>query len=211
VPSRSKLGPSLALGALVVALCGCERGCLARWLEGHGAGPATGPGTPGRGPPPSGDLGGLGAIDCPDGMARCGLGIVHVSRAYHYPDPCTLSPEQCQCPWERLGDCPNGCAADGVELDVPRERALTQLCAPGPRSGDDARASFSAVPPPGTIASSCDLAYVCEKGVVVVCGPPAQAVAACTGGCAREGQGLDVDEETAPVTPAAAVALLCKR
>ena len=213
----------LALVALALALSGCERGCLSRWLEDHGAGTAPGPRTPGRGAAPSGDPAGitLAAVDCPDGMARCGQGIVQVSRAYHYPEPCTGSPEQCTCPWERLGDCPHGCAAEGLEVDVPRERAMTQLCAPPPASSDPAAASvgdarahvdaFSAPPPPDAVATACDVGYVCDKGIVVACGPPARAVAACTAGCARDGQGIDVDDESEPVPPAAAVAVLCRR
>ncbi len=209
-----RLGRALALGSVVLALCGCERGCLSRWLADHGAGGAGGPGTPGRGAAPSGDPAGitLAAIDCPDGMARCGQGIVQVSRPYHYPDPCTLSPEQCRCPWERLGDCAKGCAADGLELDVPRERALSQLCSPAPPApADDANARFASSAPADAVVSACDLAYVCEKGVVVACGPPARAIGACTAGCAREGQGFDVDDDTMPVSPSAALAVLCRR
>ena len=187
-----------AVFVLALLSAGCERGCLSTWLAERGVGTAP------QGPvAPSKDRAhiALSSVDCPDGMARCGDGIVEGSRAYHYDDPCKGSPEQCQCPWERLGDCPHGCAADGVELDVPRERALEQLCAPPPG------ASLSRPPSPDATASACEDDYVCAGGVVVACGPPAVAVAACTKGCAREGQAID-DEQ---VTREAATAVLCRR
>ena len=198
--------PLLGLLALPLLLGGCERGCLAGWLSDRGV--ATGPKPPGQGSAPQ-----LAAIDCPDGLARCGNGIVQVSRAYQYADPCTGSPEQCTCPWERLGDCAKGCVVDGLVIDEPRERAIPQLCAPTPAAANvtDARAEFSGPPPADAIASACDAAYVCEHRAVVACGPPARVVGACTAGCAREGQSMDTDDESAPLTPTAALAVLCRR
>ncbi len=194
------------LALLVSGLAGCERGCLSSWLASHGG---AGTGTPTRGPAPSADPAGitLSAVDCPDGMARCGDGIVHASRAYHYAEPCTGSPEQCQCPWERLGDCPHGCVVDGLELDVSRDRALVQLCAPDLAE----RAKLSRPSPPGAIVAGCDSGYLCDRGVVIACGQPSRAVVACVAGCVREGQTVDMDDETTPLAPDAAVAVLCRR
>jgi hypothetical protein len=194
---------ALLLVVLVLALGGCERGCLAGWLSDRGV--ATGPKPPGQGSAPQ-----LAAIDCPDGLARCGNGIVQVSRAYHYADPCTGSPEQCTCPWERLGDCPKGCVVDGLVVDEPRDRAMSQLCAPA-ATARDGGVELSGPPPGDEVVSACDASFVCEHGVVIACGPPARAVGACTAGCAREGQSMDTDDESAPLTPGAALAVLCRR
>jgi hypothetical protein len=178
---------------LLLVFVGCERGCLSNWLAERGLGhPAAGASA--KGPT---DLRG---IDCSDGLARCQDGVVEVSIAYHYPDPCSGPAEKCRCPWERLGDCPGACAADGVELVVERERALRQLCAARPdedfarRSGDAA-----AVVP-------CEATFACHGSTVIACGPPPAAVATCARGCAHEGDALEEEVDTV-----AASALLCSR
>ena len=208
-------GSIIAVAVFSVALGGCERGCLSTWLQKKGMTTGSDPESPaGGGTParPAGDRSGisLSAVDCPDGLARCGNGIVQVSRAYHYAEPCNGSPELCQCPWERVGDCPIGCAAEGAEVDLPKDRALAQLCAPSPA---DEAPPFAAAPPGDSIAPACDDGYVCDRGLVIACGPPARALAKCLAGCAREGQALFADEGMTDdaLTPAAARAVLCTR
>jgi hypothetical protein len=179
---------------IFLALCGCERGCVRDWLAERGlAHPAPGASAGGKGI----DLRGF---DCSDGLARCQEGVVEVSMAFHYPDPCDGPPEKCTCPWQRLGDCPVGCAADGVELVVPRERALLQLCAVRPDE-NLARPSGDAA-----VVAPCEGTFACIGATVVACGPPPAAVATCTRGCAHDG---DVLDDALDVT--AATALLCSR
>lgn len=187
-----RLGFPLLLALLTT---GCERGCLSSWLAERGVGPApTGATTWAPQLPLSG-------VDCPEGLARCSSGIVSVSRAFHYSEPCKGPPEQCQCPWERLTDCPRGCAADGVEIDVPRHRAAAQLCAPAPDE------IFARSPSLDAKLALCEATYMCTGGTVRACGPPPAAVATCTKGCAVDGQ--ELEEEG--VTASAATALLCAR
>ena len=148
----------------------------------------------------------LGGIDCSDGLARCSGGMVEVSRAYHVPDPCHGPEERCRCPWERIDECPQGCAADGVELDLPREEAVKQLCVP---SEPVSLPLVEAGAPPLTACDGEGSAerYRCEQSKVLMCGtPPPQFIASCTRGCRREGEALD--EEDLPSQ--AAVLLLCR-
>lgn len=141
-------------------------------------------------------------VDCPPGMARCVGGVVEASRAHHYPLRCRGAPEQCACPWDRLGDCPHGCAVDGVEIEAPAASALTQLCAP---SSVEPEAS-----PLTTVVSACDAQYTCVSSTVIRCGPPAVPLARCTRGCAREGQSID-ESGGANIVESGVVALLCAR
>ncbi len=129
--------------------------------------------------------------------------MVEVSRAYHYADPCNGSPEHCACPWERIEECAQGCAADGVEGVIPRELAALQLCAPSATSTIAVTPARDAAPP-----TSCDgEGYFCRGSAIVACGPPPRLVATCLRGCAREGEAID-DEG---VTPEGAIAILCVR
>ena len=151
----------------------------------------------------------LNGIDCSDGLARCTGGMVEVSRAYHYPDPCHGPEERCRCPWERIDECAQGCAADGVEQVMPGELAAKQLCAlPAGQSteGIARPLTVDAGPPPlGTCDS--EAGYRCVGSVVVACGPSPQRLATCIRGCAREGEALD-DEG---VGVAGVLAILCNR
>ena len=165
----------------------------------------------------------MNAVDCPDGLARCIGGVVEVSRVSHYELPCTGSPETCLCPWDSLGDCPRGCAAEGVEAVIPRDRAFVQLCAPDPADPTEAfaRPAPGVAPPPG----ACETDGVrCVGSLVVACresaapgaggaapgaadGVTARTIATCLHGCAHEGDGID--EEA--VADEAAVRILCAR
>jgi hypothetical protein len=146
------------------------------------------------------------AVDCPDGLARCEEGTVSVSRLATLPMPCSGPASACSCPWEVLGDCPGGCAADGMEIVVERARAVAQLCAPG---GDS---SLPAAPPPPPAPDAGDVLceegqrYLCAGGGVVECASR-KAVGRCVRGCFAEGTSIDDDG----VNREAAFAILCSR
>jgi hypothetical protein len=186
-----------SLFALPAVLAGCERGCARSWLNEHGVGGES------RAARPSGGSPSLNGIDCADGLARCSGGVVEVSRRAVLPQPCHGTPEQCACPWERVGECERACVADGVEAIVDRDRALPQLCAPEPDAGS------VVLPAAGDPPRGCDegQAYRCEGGAVTACRENA-VVARCASGCVVEGAGLDDD---APVSREAACAILCSR
>lgn len=186
----------------LLALPACERGCARDALERARQGSAA---------PIASQPFPLNAVDCPDGLARCRDGVVETSRLFAYPVPCTGPAERCTCPWDRLSPCDHGCVADDVELLLPRDRALSQLCAPA-RSQIVSRPPLPGVaPPPG----ACDgEPYRCLGGVVVACdgdgdGPVGRAVviATCAHGCADEGGSLDDDR----ITRDQAAPLLCRR
>ncbi len=175
----------------VAILCGCERGCARSWLERHGAG------EPGSAP-----AGGraVNAIDCPDGLARCTDGVVEVSRLTTIPQPC-VGPQGCACPWERAGDCEQGCVVEGATLMVDRPKALGQLCAPARDAGPRV---LSVLEP-----AECDEGqlYRCAEGTVVSCAQHA-IVGRCEQGCATEG--ADIGDDVT-VDREGAFAILCSR
>ena len=186
--------PSLLL-SLLILLSGCERGCARSWFEEHGVG------SQGRRPPPG--AGALNAVDCPDGLARCNDGIVEVSRLAMISQPCRGTPEQCACPWERVGECDRGCVVDGLDVIMERLKASAQLCAPEVDAGAVARTLAVTSP------SGCDeeQLYRCAGGAVVACAEGA-VVGMCTRGCFAEG--ASVGGELA-VSREAAFAILCSR
>jgi len=124
-PSRCRARPfalafRLPLPAVLLALlAGCERGCLRRTIEEKLGGGGELP--QGRGDLPR-------SAACPEDLARCSAGRVRAAGRLAPETKC--SPEGCPCPWDDLGACTYGCAVDGLELDVSRERAFKQLCAP---------------------------------------------------------------------------------
>ena len=202
------------LGALVLGLGGCERGCLATWLTEHGAGKPSAS-------PPKGALP-LNGVDCPDGLARCVGGVVEVSRASHYTLPCTDPQAGCTCPWDSLGPCALGCAADGVEVVAAPERALAQLCATDPANPvarpiaeaamppgacEDVGATTASRPTAGGPSTPEERTYRCLASVVVTCSSfgGGKAVAACAHGCFHDGDTLDEEE----ADPESAARILC--
>lgn len=146
----------------------------------------------------------LRAVDCPDGLARCEEGTVVVSRLATIPQPCAGPFEHCACPWDKVGDCPHGCAADTVELVMEAARAKTQLCAPGPDTGAFALPVTSGPPPIATCEEG--ERYRCSEGVIADCAAGA-AVSRCMMGCVSEGASVDSDD----VRREAAFAILCSR
>lgn len=197
---------------LFLPLLGCQRGCLSSWL-------ANGLSNGGiMDDPKSGGGGGslalplaLGAVDCPDGLARCVGGALETSRLARRPDPCTGSPEKCACPWDKVQTCPTGCAADGVTVVMAPELAPIQLCAPAP--GDVFVRPLA--PHPGGAASAPTLGAACGEerfrciaSTVMACSPvPPRPLGVCIKGCVVEGQGLDEDG----VGDEAAMGILCVR
>jgi hypothetical protein len=147
-------------------------------------------------------------VDCPDGLARCIGGVVEASRVSHFEVPCNGPPEACHCPWDAIGECPRGCAAEGAEIVVTRERAVGQLCAPDPN--DPVARPAEGPPPPG----ACEVAgYRCIASIVVACvaadaGIVSRALAVCAHGCASDGDGLREDED---VPESSAIRILCAR
>ena len=191
---RSGRTAFLIFPIFLFSLAGCERGCAKGWFEKHGVGEQ---GFAPRGAAP------MNALDCPDGLARCTGGVVEGSRLATIPQPCKGSPESCICPWERLGSCEGGCVADGLEMVVDRARALPQLCAPGPDSGQLARIATTPQP------ADCDedVAYRCSGGAVIAC-EDHRVAGVCERGCFAEGAEVGSDF---PLRREAAFAILCSR
>jgi hypothetical protein len=207
---------------MALSTSACERGCARRYAE-----RVLGPGG-GDIPRIGGDLPPSAA--CPEGLARCSSG--RVSAAGRLPPDTRCSPEGCRCPWDDLGVCARGCVAEGLELDVARARALSQLCAPPPN------ATFALAVPPGSLPlrvpigrpvptppsaalgddeergteePTADIAceiekYRCDHGVVFRCEGGAVSLFRCVQDCAEEGGTV-----LAAVSPAEAAALLCRR
>ncbi len=143
-------------------------------------------------------------VDCPDGLARCSQGVVEVSRLATLALPCTTPEKSCACPWQAVGACAAGCAAEGVEIVVAEELSLRQLCAPAHGSS-----SFAFAPLGPIAADACEEAqlYRCAGGGVIDCNAH-RVVALCSHGCSAEGS--FVDDEW-PVGREAAFAILCSR
>jgi len=132
-----------------------------------------------------------------------------VSREHSPAGGC--SPEGCQCPWDDAGVCERGCAVENLEIEMPRDIAAKQLCAPG--QGE----SFAKPVPPGFVPEPADAEvleafceverYRCERGIVSRCDSgQARPMARCNAGCVQ-GEGLIVEDVPGEV----ASALLCLR
>jgi hypothetical protein len=217
--ARSRIAGSAPMAiALALASGGCERGCTREWLAERGLGAPT-PTAPGPMP--------LGATDCPDGLARCEEGTVSASRLATLPSsrmPCPGPAAECVCPWDPVGECGAGCAADGAEIVVERGLAVAQLCAPAPDAGSfampvvpAATPPLATTPPPAGAAPAaargepdrpCEEGdrYRCSDGRVVECAS-GRALARCVRGCFSEGTSIDDDD----VSREAAFAILCSR
>lgn len=195
--------------AALVALAGCERGCLSRQLAEVGVGR-----DPGVGPP--GPRLGVGEVDCPDGLARCVGGVVETSVLGQRPVVCHGSPEACACPWTVASRCPGLCVADGVELAVPQESAAAQLCGRGaddPPYARPADGQTASAPNEAEREACAGGGFRCVARRVVRCESSSAAGAAvvglvgtCLGGC-----GPDTAIEAVGLTGPQALALLCSR
>jgi hypothetical protein len=144
----------------------------------------------------------IAGTDCPDGLARCEQGVISVSRLATIPAPCSGPPETCRCPWDRIVDCPNGCAADGVEVVMERG-AAAQLCA---LRGGVLPAVPSQVPIPAPAPCDEGDRFECRGNAVVECAGNL-VIGTCLRGCQREGGAIDDDR----ASRVAAFAILCSR
>jgi hypothetical protein len=197
-----------ALFLLVVALAGCERGCLARWLSGDGEGTYAGGSSPTTPRDHAIDLSGT---DCSDGLLRCQHGQVEASRTGHLSARCGegQSPEkkasECVCPWEVLTSCT--CAIEGVEISAMPDAGARQLCRPVEPVARPVLASDDA-----SVTVCADEGTTCREGLVRVCDAPAavsRTVAYCIFGCAA-GVELVETEDGPAANLAGVISILCR-
>jgi hypothetical protein len=182
------------LTATVLALSGCERGCLTTWWDSHttsGAG-----GQQSLTPPPAEKPG------CVSGFVRCSGGSVQASRA-QVGTHCT--PEGCLCPWDDIGKCAFGCVLEGVPIEMPLDAGVLQLCAPDDNLGPTAVVNREESGDAGDEVA-CEIeGFFCMNGRVSSCGNPRSAV--CAHGCAKlDDVRLDEDDDLH-----AAALILCAR
>ncbi|MBX3224064.1 MAG: hypothetical protein KF795_26350 [Labilithrix sp.] len=209
----------VTLAILALALAGCERGCLARWLGESGVGGVAPEGAGGAAPRGKTRNLGLEGTDCSDGLLRCVGGDVEASRARHLPYPCGATKRgenqpACACPWEVIARCATGCASEGLEaIGEPSDAGAAQLCRP---DAPIARPVLPGDPIPDAICTTEGVA--CVDGIVRACEAPghtARALATCLHGCASH-VGIDAwvgDDAVpgAPKDPDGVVSILCRR
>lgn len=155
----------------------------------------------------------MAGIDCPDGIARCTDGALEVSRLAHIGQPCRGPETACSCPWDRLGDCARGCAADGLEVVIDRSQAARQLCLPDPPGRGGASWTLGRyADASGTPAATCEEGqlYRCANGFVIDCGTH-EVLGSCTRGCFREGAAIEAVTQEESISREAAFAILCSR
>lgn len=167
----------------VLALAGCERGCLARYLtseDPRGGSTATGREDDGK------HRIDLTGTDCSDGLLRCEQGRVEASRAGHVSARCGegQSPEkkasECTCPWDVVMTC--ACAIEGMEMSGEPDSGARQLCRPEQAAARPVLGSDDA-----SVDVCADEGITCREGLVRVCDAPASVsrpVAYCIYGCA---------------------------
>lgn len=200
-----------ALLLFAVALAGCERGCLARYLGGEGNEHSGFAGAPSNEPARTRTFD-LGGTDCSDGLLRCQHGHVEASRVAHLSASCGQgqSPEkkasECVCPWDVVASC--DCAAEGLEAVGVADGGARQLCRPRepvarPVLRDD----------DASVRVCTDEGVSCRDAFVHVCDAPAaaeRAVAYCIFGCAPLVQIADIDDGLLK-NPDGVISILCKR
>lgn len=172
--------------ALVAVLPACERGCLMKAAADHGAVPSTSAQTPM-----------VRGQDCAPDLLRCQHGTLSRSLGGFVPESRGGPTERCACPWTPVGECPQGCAKDDLEVAFTADAGPMQLCA-GPPAAVLGGAIPEGVP--------CDeeLGIVCHRGVLVRCERPLRLLATCTQGCTLSDLPSDVEDR-------AAIMLACKR
>ncbi len=107
--------------------------------------------------------------------------------------------------------CETACVADGVDVPLSGDTAVTQLCAPAPGQ-DDPFARPSSRPEAANVAetSACEgKAYVCLAGRVIACGT-SSVVGTCIHGCVADDLAMG-DEQASRVSGSQAEAILCRR
>jgi len=168
---------------MALVLAGCERGCLARWIDARSDSGAPDP---------------IGSVDCAPGLMRCTGGLLQ-----RLTTPTTCA--GCPCVWGLdTHRCPRGCVLDGLELFREADDAV-MLCALG-----EGEKSFAPAPVDagaGTCPGEGER-FVCRGGVVYACpGKEGVPVSVCARGCVEEDEAL----EEADVDIAKASAVLCRR
>lgn len=187
MPSRTAHAVVVMLAAFALAaLPACERGCLMKAARDHGAVPS-----------PSAQTAMTRGQDCAPDLLRCQHGTLARSLGGFVPEACAGSVERCSCPWTPVGQCPQGCAKDDLELALTADAGATQLCASPPS------AVLGGVVPEG-VACDEDLGLICHHGVLVRCERPLRLLATCTQGCALAELPAEVDDR-------AAIMLACAR
>jgi len=197
-----------ALVVLAVALAGCERGCLTRWMNERSSEVDPASSAPARGF----DLSGT---DCSDGLLRCTAGTVEASRVAHLPGSCIKGPtpekqgSPCACPWEVVDRCASGCADERLEVTIVRSDAgVRQLCRPDQPvarpvlDADDASIDICA-----------DDGIQCREGIVRMCdgsGSASRLVARCLYGCALD-VAVESEGDGPTKNPAGVISILCRR
>ncbi len=177
---------------LLLALTGCQRGCLSAWIAEKA--------DPSASSDPRERL--MGFTDCSDGLVRCHAGIAQRSVGVAIPQACHSTPDNphaCDCPFAPVTTCADGCVAEDVTLvSADAKRA----CAPP-------KFELVSTEPHPPLVTTCEgegTRFRCEKGAVFACADAgAEPIGACSRGCAVEGEQLD-DEE---VDLARAIGLLC--
>jgi len=187
----------LACILFVVALVGCERGCLATKTSSTSS-------------TRSGSASDLSGTDCSDGMVRCVQGRIEVSRLAHLPHPCgdpnALEKRgACTCPWDVIGQCSSGCAEDALEVLATADAGAAKVCrADGP-------VARPILPGDPFEPSVCSFEGVqCADGIIRHCdgaGRPSRAIALCFSGC-DPAVGID---HGAPANPDGVSMILCRR
>lgn len=151
----------------------------------------------------------LFGTDCSDGLLRCVDGRVEASRAAWLPDPCGSpgqeKPGACACPWDWIGQCSNGCVADGLEVLATPDAGASQLCRPS------APIARPLLPGEGGQVEICATeGFTCVDQIVRHCertGQPVRMLGLCLFGC-RHGVAVEHGEA---VNPDGLVAILCQR
>lgn len=217
--ARRRSRDVVAVALLALALAGCERGCLARWMADHGVGGTTPEGAGGTTPSGQARNLGLEGTDCSDGLLRCVGGSVEASRAAHLPHPCGAEkrggrPVVCACPWDVVARCASGCASEGVEaIGAPSDAGIAQLCRP---DVPVARPFLPGDPSPDEICTAEGVA--CVDGIIRTCEAPghvARPLATCLLGCQShvgiDTWGGDNVDPGAPKDPDGVASILCRR
>ena len=191
---------------LALALAGCERGCLARWIAGESA---SGGASPTTRQDHAIDLSGT---DCSDGLLRCHQGHVEASRTSHVSARCGegQSPEkkasECVCPWDLVTACT--CVLEGVEISASPDAGARQLCRPEQPVARPVLGSDDA-----SVTVCADEGTTCRDGIVRVCDAPAavsRTVAYCIFGCAP-GVSLLETEDGPTANLDGVISILCQR
>lgn len=204
----ARLGQRLATMLFAIALAGCERGCLTRWIAENKDGVKPTPSVRGQ------ELD-LNGVDCADGLLRCSAGTVETSRVSHLPARCANAVKgekratECVCPWDAIAHCTSGCADENrTVIATDLDGGASQMCKP--------LQPFARPVLPEDHASvdvCADDGITCRDGIVSVCvaaASPSRPIAHCIFGCAASLTLADSDEDGPTANPDGPVSILCQ-